>query len=327
MQSNEPEKVKMATTNLTLNKLAKKYSEETKARELLESLRWPSGAACPRCGSLDVSKITRKAGSKNPVREGVYRCKDCRKNKTKDQFTVTVGTIFEDSHIPLSKWLLAITFLCSSKKGVSAHQVHRMLGITYKSAWFMMHRIRYAKAEEPTRRMKGTIEADETWVGGKRVRLGDRALAFENKTSVVSLVKRGGGVRSFVVPLVSAQTLRETLLENIHPSSNLITDDHPGYKTVGKQFGSHETVNHTDKEYVRGDVYTNTVEGFFSLLKRGINGVYHHVSKEHLHRYLAEFDFRYNARKVTDAERTASAVQGFEGKRLMYKDSLSSTRV
>jgi len=303
----------------TLNNLAKNYSDEDKARELLESLRWPDGAACPRCGSMSVYKITPKEGSS--TRKGLYKCKDCRNLKKKDQFTVTVGTIFEDSHIPLSKWLLAITLLCSSKKGISAHQLHRMLGVTYKTAWFMAHRIRHAMEGKPSQRMKGTIEADETWIGGKSRRVGMQT-GMENKVPVMALVQRGGKVRSFVMPMVSATTLKEVLLENVHPSAHLMTDENDGYERVGKEFASHETVTHGKHEYARGNVTTNAVEGFFGLLKRGINGVYHHVSKEHLHRYLAEFDFRYNRRKISDHERTISAIAGFEGKRLMYKDSL-----
>jgi len=307
----------MATTKkeLTLKGLSKNFHSEEAARELVESLRWPDGAACPRCGSMDVVKL---AGA----RAGLYRCKDCRKNKMKDQFTVTVGTIFEDSHIKLNIWLQAITLMCSSKKGISAHQVHRQLGVTYKTAWFLCMRIRYAMQEKPTRRMKGVIEADETYVGGKSRRVG-QLTGWENKTPVVALVKRDGNVRSFVVPTVSAQTLRETLLENVHPSSHLMTDELTAYEKTGNGFASHQTVTHSKYEYVRGDVYTNTVEGFFSLLKRGINGTFHHVSKEHLHRYLSEFDFRYNRRKVSDHERTISAISGFEGKRLTYRDSLS----
>jgi transposase-like protein len=212
--------------NLTLRGLVSTIADETKARELLESMRWPSGATCPRCGSTDVSKITPQKESVNPARDGLYRCKDCRKAKLKDQFTVTVGTIFEDSHIKLSTWLQAISLMCSSKKGISAHQVHRSLGITYKSAWFMMHRIRFAMQQTPFRRLKGIIEADETYVGGKGRRIG-RLTGFENKMPVVSLVQRNGQVRSFHIPSVSAATLKQTLLENVHPSSHLMTDELP----------------------------------------------------------------------------------------------------
>ncbi len=304
----------MATKDLTLKGLAKSYHSEDAAREVIEQFRWPDGVACPRCGSVDVVKVP-------GARAGLYRCRDCRRSKTKNQFTVTVGTIFEDSHIKLNIWLQAISLMCSSKKGISAHQIHRQLGVTYKTAWFMCHRIRFAMEQKPTRKMKGTIEADETYVGGKSRRVGQQT-GLENKTPVVSLVQRNGKVRSFVVPVVSAQTLRETLLDNINPSSHLMTDELTAYGKIGEEFASHDTVNHSRHEYVRGNATTNTVEGYFSLLKRGVNGTFHHISREHLHRYLAEFDFRYNRRKVTDNERTASAIEGFEGKRLTYKDSL-----
>lgn len=258
------------------------------------------------------------------IRPGLFRCKDCRRHKKSNQFTVTVGTIFEDSHIYLYLWLHAITAMCASKKGVSAHQLHRQLGITYQSAWFMAHRIRYAMGQPTFRkRMKGTIEVDETYVGGKSRRLGQQT-GWENKTPVVALVQRNGKVRSFVVETVSASTLKKVLLDNVHPSSDLMTDELPAYEKTGKQFASHQTVTHSEYKYVRGDVTTNAVEGYFGLLKRGINGVYHHVSKEHLHRYLSEFDFRYNHRKVDDHKRTVSAIAGFEGKRLTYRGSLSN---
>lgn len=309
----------MATKNgMILNRLAKDFSDEKKARELLESIRWPNGVACPHCGSMDVTKvIAKKEASK--IRKGLYRCQDCRKNKTKNQFTVTVGTIFEDSHIRLSKWLLAITLMSASKKGVSAHQLHRMLGITYKTAWFMAHRIRYAMHQPRLRKLMGVIEADETYIGGKARGIGSGSI--EGKVPVVALVRRGGDVRSFALTHVSSATLREVLSENVHPSSRLMTDELHAYKSIGKEFASHDTVTHSKLEYVRGEVTTNAVEGYFGLLKRGINGIYHHVSREHLHRYLSEFDFRYNRRKISDTERTISAIAGFEGKRLMYKDS------
>ena len=253
---------------------------------------------------------------------GLYRCHDCRQHKTKDQFTVTVGTIFEDSHIPLSKWLLAITLMCSSKKGMSAHQLHRMLGITYKSAWFMGHRIRYAMDQPSDGKLGGIIEADETWVGGKATRAGKQT-AWENKTPVLALIQRNGEVRSRVAPTVSAATLKEFLLENAKTSARLMTDELDAYEGVGKQFKSHERVKHKALEYSRGDVTTNSAEGYFAILKRGINGIYHHVSKEHLPRYLSEFNFRFNSRKNNDDERTVSAILGFEGKRLKYRDSLT----
>jgi len=302
---------------LTIKGLNESETAENEAREVLEKLRWPDNVYCPRCGSKDI--IIVKPDETKKIRKGLYRCRDCRKLNQTNQFTVTVGTIFEDSHIKLNVWLQAIILLCSSKKGMSAHQLHRQLGITYKSAWFMAHRIRYAMEQNSSKKMQGTIEADETYVGGKSKRVGNQT-GLENKTPVVSLVQRNGDVRSFVVPVVSASTLKKVLTKNISKKAKLMTDELRGYIKVGREFSSHEVVNHKKYEYVRGNVTTNTIEGFFGILKRGINGVYHHVSKEHLHRYLAEFDFRYNYRKVTDSERTISAIAGFEGKRLKYVD-------
>ena len=229
---------------------------------------------------------------------------------------MTVGTIFEDSHIPLDKWLIAIYLMCSSKKGISAHQLHRMLKLSYKAAWFMCHRIRYAMEQGPlAAKLGGVIEADETYVGGK-VRGHQWA---DNKRPVLSVVQRGGRVRSFHMERVTAENLRQVLKDNVEVSARLMTDEYRGYTVAGTDFASHETVNHSEREYSRGDVSTNTIEGFFGLLKRGINGVYHHVGRKHLHRYLGEFDFRYNERKVTDGERAQNALKGFEGKRLTYK--------
>ena len=290
--------------------------DEDKARELLEKLRWGDKVCCPRCGSDNITKIEPNEAKK--IRKGLYRCRDCRKAKRNAQFTVTVGTIFEDSHIKLDVWLQAIVMLCSSKKGMSAHQMHRQLGITYKSAWFMMHRIRYAMEQKSFGKLNGIVEADETYIGGKGRRTA-RLTGFENKTAVVALVQRNGDVRSFPVETVSAKTLRNILTENLDKETRLMTDELQGYIKVGREFKSHEVVKHGKFEYVRGDVTTNTVEGYFGLLKRGVNGTYHHISKEHLHRYLAEFNFRYNNRKIDDTERTVKALLGFEGKRLTYK--------
>ena len=305
------------TKQLTLKNLQENEQAEDQAREVLERLRWGDKVYCPRCGSDKVVKV--EANREKKVRKGLYRCKDCRKLKQNNQFTVTVGTIFEDSHIKLNVWLQAIVLLCSSKKGMSAHQLHRELEITYKSAWFMAHRIRYAMEQHTfDKKLDGTVEADETYVGGKSRRIA-RQTGLENKTPVVSLLQRDGNVRSFVVPVVSAKTLRNVLTENVSKDAHLMTDEGRGYIRLGREFASHGVVNHTLDEYVRGNITTNTVEGFFGILKRGINGIYHHVSKEHLHRYLAEFDFRYNHRKIDDNDRTIKAIAGFEGKRLTYK--------
>jgi hypothetical protein len=243
------------------------------------------------------------------TRQGLYKCKACRK-----QFTVTVGTVFEDSHIPMNKWLQAIYLLCSSKKGISAHQLHRMLGVTYKSAWFMAHRLRYAMTQTPlVEKLQGIVEVDETYIGGRKKgpnrganRKGPR---MENKIGVV-----------FPMPRVTAENLREAIVQNVSQDARLMTDESVLYVNVGREWpAGHESVKHSIKEYVRGECHTNSVEGFFSLLKRGINGVYHHVGKGHVGRYVDEFAFRYDSRKMTDGERANLAVLGAEGKRLTYK--------
>lgn len=310
---------------INLSTLAKYFSDEDAARTRLEEMRWgKSGAVCPRCGGADPYKLTAKPGSRTGVRKGVWKCKACRK-----QFTVTVGTIFEDSHIPISKWLLAIHLICASKKGMSAHQFHRMLGVTYKSAWFMAHRLRYAMTQTPlVEKLRGIVEADETYIGG-RIKTGPikKGPRMENKTAVVALVERGGRVRAFAMPRVTAENVREHITANVDSSVRLMTDESFLYTNLGRDqsvVASHESVKHSIKEYARGDVHTNTVEGFFSLLKRGINGVYHHVGKGHLHRYIDEFAFRYDARKITDAERSLLAVKGADGKRLTYKQPAST---
>jgi len=287
------------------------------AREYLESVRWPYGTVCPHCQSKENYKLTAKPDSKRPVRDGVYKCKKCRK-----QFTVTVGTIFSDSHIPLNKWLIAVYLIGSSKKGISSNQLSRLLDITYKSAWFMTHRIRYAMEQKSKKKLQGTIEADETYIGGKKRRTGNNT-GFENKTPVVSLVQRNGQVRSFAVPTVSASTLKKVLTENMSKKANLMTDELIAYKKIGENFASHEFVNHSKLEYVRDHVTTNAVEGYFGLLKRGVNGTFHHISRSHLKRYLAEFDFRYNHRKMKDNEIAPLIIKGFEGKRLTYKGTIT----
>ncbi len=298
--------------------LAKEHFYDTdKAREYLEQMRWTNGVVCPHCGSLEIYHLEPKVNSKSPVRSGVYKCKACRK-----QFTVTVGTIFEDSHIPLNKWLMAIQLLCSSKKGMSAHQLHRMLGVTYKSAWFMAHRIRYAMTQPPVvDKLKGVVEADETYIGGKAH--GKRGRGAENKTPVFALVERGGRVRSFKTERVTAKNLSVKIRENVDKKAVIRTDEFLAYKNLGREF-EHHTVNHGAGEYVNGDVYTNTAEGFFSILKRGINGVYHHVSEQHLDRYLAEFGFRYDNRKIDDAVRCGLALEQTKCKRLTYKKPITS---
>lgn len=287
------------------------------AREYLESIRWPNGPECPHCGA--VNEATKLAAKTKATRDGVYKCRPCRK-----PFSVTVGTVFERSHIPLHKWLTAFHLLAASKKGISSHQLSRMLGLTYKSAWFMSHRIREAMkapALAPLLGGKGkVVEADETfWGNHKKQRKGARGYAHKEK--IFSLVERGGKVRSFHVPSVAAKTLRPIMQEQIAKETAIMTDDMGAYYHIGDDFKSHDVIRHGIKEYVRGNIHTNTIENYFSILKRGLTGVYQHVGANHLRRYVGEFDFRYNSREMTDAERTEMALIGIAGKRLMYRDS------
>jgi len=296
-------------------KLAEMTEEE--ARKMLEGLRWSDGIICPKCGSdKGAYEMKSKPESKNQIRPGLYKCKACRKT-----FTVTMGTIFEDSHIPLKKWMLAIYLMNASKKGISAHQLHRMLDITYKAAWFMAHRIRYAMTEQPLGQLLGTVEADETYIGGK-MRGGTRGRGSENKTPVFALVERGGELRAGKVSNVNAKTLKGIIRNNVTPDSRIMTDNFRSYAGLDKEFAGHETVDHGVGEYVKGDAHTNTLEGWFSLLKRGVNGTFHHVSEQHLDRYVGEFVYRYNNREMSDTERAKKAVRKTEGKRLVYKETI-----
>jgi transposase-like protein len=289
------------------------FHDETAAREHLEAIFWPDGAVCPHCGEYE--NIKRLKGKSH--RPGLHQCNSCRKN-----FTVTVGTVLERSKVPLHKWVMAFHLMASSKKGMSAHQLHRMLGVTYKTAWFMAHRIRESMREFSPGPMGGgnkVVEADETYVGGK-AKNAKRGKPVPKKEAVVSLVERDGKVRSFHVPHVSRDTLRPILVTQIDRKSYLMTDEHRGYVKIGDEFAGHGTVNHSIKEYVRGKFWhTNTIEGYFSVLKRGLTGTYQHVSQQHLKRYLGEFDFRYNERSVEDHERAATAIKGASGKRLTYR--------
>lgn len=295
---------------LNLNRLGRMTEEE--ARAAMEAIRWPDGPVCPHCQATRAARIN---GSSPRVRDGLLRCGECGK-----QFTVTVGTIFEDSHIPLHKWLLAIALMCSSKKGISALQLKRNLDLgSYQTAWFMAHRIRYAMTMEPLKSLlKGTVEADETYVGGKAH--GKRGRGAEKKTPVVALVERQGRVRSFPLDHVTGKNLRRVMRESVDPSSTVMTDDFTAYRTfAGGDFARHETVNHSKGEYVRGDAHTNTAESFFALFKRGVHGTFHHISKRHMHRYCDEFGFRWDRRNQTDAQRTVEALRAAEGKRLVYQ--------
>lgn len=301
------------------------FTDEEAARRHFEATRWPNGPYCPLCGSFDNVK---PFGGKS-MGPGWYHCGACRR-----KFTATMGTVCERSHVPLTKWLLAMHLLCASKKGMSAHQLHRMLGVTYKSAWFMAHRIReamrelHAEGSDPMGGEGQMVEADETFVGGKERnkhanKRNKANIGGMGKEAVFSLVERGGRVRSQHVPQVDARTLRPILEAQLDKASYLMTDGEGQYRILGPMFAKHETVNHGIGEYVRGEAHTNTVEGYFSILKRGITGTYHHVSQQHLKRYLAEFDFRYNERMglgISDAERASKAVFGAVGKRITYRN-------
>jgi transposase-like protein len=296
------------------------FVDEDKARELLEQMRWGGNPACPHCGGADPYKITPKPGSS--TRKGLWKCKACRK-----QFTVMVGSVFESSHIKPSKWIQAVYLQTASKKGISAHQLHRMLGVTYTTAWFMAHRLRHAMGKEPfASKLAGTVEVDETYVGArnKRGTRRGRPGPDSHKMPVVALIERGTGrVRAFPMPRVTAENLKEAIVSNVEQSATLMTDEFYSYRPIGRAMAKHEAVNHGRDEYVRGDAHVNTAEGFFSLLKRGINGTYHHIGKGHLAKYCNEFAFRYENRKVSDAERAGLLVQGAEEKRLTYKQPAS----
>jgi len=292
------------------------FYNDDKAREALEAVRWPDGPICPQCGNADPEKIA--SGKGKAHRPGLYYCAACN-----GQFTVTVGTVMERSKIPLSKWLLAMHLMGASKKGMSALQLSRMLGITYKSAWFMAHRIR--EAMTPTTRgpiggQNKVVESDETLIGGKAK---NRAYAKKEpkKHTVLALVDRDGHSYSFHIANVKAKTLRETIVRVADRRSHLMTDELASYIRIGREFSGHGTVNHAANEYVRlgGFVHVNTAESRFSLMKRAVFGTHHSVSEAHLSRYLAEWDFKFNTRKITDGERAALIAKGIEGKRLTYR--------
>ena len=308
-------KAKFDADEINLLTLAKKYSNETKARKLFESWRWPDGKAiCPHCKHDEAYTIKSKPGTKNKARPGLYCCSACRKT-----FTATVGTVMEDSHLPISKWLMAMFLISSSKKGMSAHQVHRMLKITYKAAWFMCHRIRFAFGDDG-KKLKGIVEADETFVGGKGV----RASMHRRKTPVVVLLERGGRAKTRVISSVSQKNLGECLKACVDKSAVINTDELPAYKPEAKKFAGHDTVNHSKDEYYRRNddgtvATTNGAESFFSLLKRGVYGAWHHVSREHLPKYADEFAFRWGTNKLSDGARMATMPPLFAGKRLMYR--------
>lgn len=307
------------------------FQDAVKAREHLEALRWPNGPVCPHCKAAGeqvarvaiTKKQTKapKSGKHRPTRDGLCYCNAC-----KEQFTVTVGTVLEKSHIPLNKWLAGFFLMCSSKKGISSHQLHRTLSVSYKTAWFMSHRIREAMRSgglmPPMGGGGGIVEVDETFIGNKKGFAQTRGSL--HKFAVLTLVDRNGEARSFHVKDIKAKEILPIVRANVSKEARLVTDTATHYRTAKDGFASHETVNHSRGEYGRGEIHTNTVEGFYSIFKRGMRGVYQHCGEQHLHRYLAEFDFRYSNRVklgVNDTQRMIRAIKGAEGKRLTYRRS------
>jgi transposase-like protein len=289
------------------------FHNEAAAIARLEAIVWPNGPVCPHCGGVD--RITPVKGG----RIGLRRCGDCKK-----QFSCKVGTVFEDSKVPVHKWFQAAHLLASSKKGISSHQLHRTLGVTYKTAWFMAHRLREAMRDTPKGQLGGSgkiVEADETFFVNKKgapIRQG-----VGHKMAVLSLVERGGSIRSVVMDRVTQGAVEKIVRRNVHHESRLMTDTAGWYRRNRFGVAEHEKVNHEQGEYAYGDVHVNTLEGIFSIFKRGMKGVYQHCSEKHLHRYVAEFDFRYNNRSglgVEDAERATNALKGIVGKRLTYRN-------
>ena len=290
--------------------------DELAAVELLEKQRWGSDPACVNCGSTNVYKmLDAETGTRN--KRFLWRCHDCKR-----QYTVRIGTVYEESRLELRHWCYAFWRAATSKKGVAALEIMRHCQISYKSALFLMNRIRFAMAPDPdAEKLTGPVECDETYVGGKpRYRGTSKRGRGTSKTPVFAAVERNGRIRRRVVADVKSDTLKQTIREFVDKESRIITDEYQGYDGIGSEYaGGHDSVCHGTKEYVRGDIYTNTAESSFALVKRGINGIYHNVSSEYLHRYLWQFDFLWNNREMNDGERTALAIRSAEGKRLQYR--------
>jgi transposase-like protein len=312
--------------NMKMPGIPESAQNEASARAFVESIVWPNGPVCPHCESKNVYRMTPKASSKKPGRDGLLRCRECKK-----QFTVSVGTIFESSHIPLHKWLMAIHFMTASKKGISAHQLHRMLGVTYKSAWFMAHRVRHAMKDGPlAAKLRGKVEVDETYIGGKQENRSNdirRRGIMPRKMQVVALVSRSGRARTFpaITQNLPKGRLHNMIRANVAKDSAIYTDKSGGYAGIGESFkGGHDSVNHSMSQYVKGaNVHTTTVESYFALLKRGITGTFHHVSGQHLDGYCGEFSFRWNMKKSTDRERAVALLSAVSGKRLVYSHMIA----
>jgi transposase-like protein len=325
--------MKLTAAEINLSTLGRLTEEE--ARKMLERIRWPHGPVCPHCGVIGEAKRMESADeTEHQLRDGVLNCRACRK-----PFTVTVGTIFEGSHIPLAKWLLGFYLFASSKKSMSALQLQRQLDLgSYRTAWHMAHRIRHAMQNDPNPgKLSGIVEADETYVGGKPRRIAGRPSkgdlgspkrrqtaqlkSLEKRVPVAVLVSRDGQARTRALEKVTSDNIREFIKANVDVSkATLHTDEHHGYMDVGREFaGGHHAVKHADGEYARGSVHSNTAESFNGLFKRSINGAWHHISREHIGRYLDEQCFRWSNRKVNDGERTIAALDRVGGVRLYYR--------
>ncbi len=303
--------------SVVVAELPRACMDETAAVEFMENKRWGELPFCPRCGCTSVYKmVDAKTGERN--HRFLWRCHECKK-----QFTVRIGTVFEESRIPLKHWCYAFWRAATSKKGASALEVKRHTGLTYRSALFMMHRIRLAMTDDNAPKLSGIVEADEVFLGGRPRKLGPPSKRGRgtSKTPVVALVERGGNVKTRIVGRVSSTNIRAAIREFVDTeNATLMTDELRTYKSVGRMFkGGHQSVNHRNLEYSRGDAHVNTAESFFAIIQRGLYGVYHSVSKKHLHRYVNEFAFRWNGRKLEDGERTVAAIRGAEGKRLYYR--------
>lgn len=301
------------------------FHNEAAAFAKLESILWPDGPTCPKCGAVDrIKKLEGVKDKKGRDRLGLWKCYHCR-----GQFTVRVGTIFHSSHVPLHKWLQCVFLMVSSKNGISSNQLHRTLEVTLKTAWFMSHRIREAMRDgslAPMGGAGGVVEVDETFIGNDRTvkpKHSKKGRGYAHKYKILTLVERGGRARSMVINDLKAKTIVPILKENINHETRVMTDEAGQYKFLNRDF-NHDFVSHSGGEYVRGEIHTNTIEGYFSIFKRGMKGIYQHCAKKHLHRYLAEFDFRYNNREAngfSDRERFGNVLTGVVGKRLLYVDS------
>ena len=301
--------------------------DERAAVEFMERQRWDGTPCCPRCGSVSVYKMMdAKTGERN--KRYLWRCRDCA--KAQSQFTVKVGSVMEDSRIPLMHWCYAFWRACTSKKGVAAKEIQRQTGLSYKASLFLMHRVRFAMAGEAPKdgKLNGTVEVDETYCGGKPRYKGphNKRGRGTSKQPVMALVERDGRVSSRVIPNVTGKTLKSAIREIVDADARIITDENSAYKGIGTEFkGGHEFVTHSAKEYVRKgtDIHSNTMESYFALVKRGMYGIWHNVSKKHLHRYIAASEFRYNTRKMEDGERTVAAIRAGVGKRLIYREPVA----